>query len=233
MGLPDDGNATEPPEGVPVHTVNITEPVLMSAHEVTIEQFQSVMGKSFKMSKQTDAPSDSNNFPVTNITWKDAVKFCSKLSDLPEEKKAGRTYRLPTEAEWEYACRAGKSQPYDWNSQRKANDVSGEAAGIIPALPIAKVGSYPPNEFGLYDMRGNAWEWTADWFDRDYYSRSPQNDPQGPAAGFLKVVRGGDWRFIGEGCLIDYPIMPPWKTNPVVGFRVVCDLVVPPESINE
>jgi formylglycine-generating enzyme required for sulfatase activity len=72
-------------------------------------------------------------------------------------------------------------------------------------------------------MRGNVWEWTADWFDRDYYARSPVNDPQGPARGFIKVVRGGDWRFAGEACHIDYAVLPPWKASPVVGFRVVCE----------
>src|SRR5690606_15083633 len=139
-----------------------------------------------------------------------------------------RNYRLPTEAEWEYACRAGKSESYRWVRQRAAGDRSGEAAGISPPLPLAPVGSYPPNPLGLYDLRGNAWEWTADWFDRDYYARSPVNEPQGPAIGDLKVVRGGDWRFVGENCHIDYPLLPPWKASPVVGFRVVCVIAGPP-----
>ena len=93
----------------------------------------------------------------------------------------------------------------------------------MPPLPGVKVGSYPANEFGLHDMRGNVWEWCADWFDRGYYSRSPRDDPQGPAAGYLKVVRGGDWIFVGEVCRINYPIMSPWQRSPFVGFRVVCE----------
>jgi formylglycine-generating enzyme required for sulfatase activity len=80
-------------------------------------------------------------------------------------------------------------------------------------------------------MRGNVWEWTADWFDRDYYARSPLEDPRGPGDGYIKVIRGGDWRFTGENCRIDYPMMPPWKTNPCVGFRVVCEFTDPTRSV--
>ncbi|MGH7194085.1 MAG: formylglycine-generating enzyme family protein, partial [Candidatus Saccharimonadales bacterium] len=124
----------------------------------------------------------------------------------------------------EYACRGGQSQPYAWTPKRAASDDSGETAGIAPALPITPVGSYRPNRFGLYDMRGNAWEWCGDWFDRAYYRRSPKRDPQGPAKGYLKVVRGGDWVFVGEVCRINYPIMSPWQRSPFVGFRVVCEI---------
>jgi formylglycine-generating enzyme required for sulfatase activity len=152
---------------------------------------------------------------------------------MEQEQSSGRTYRLPTEAEWEYACRSGRSDPYHWTLQRRPEDDSGDAAGIVPALPLREVGSYPANAFGLYDLRGNVWEWCADWFDRSYYSRSPRDDPQGPAAGFLKVVRGGDWIFVGEVCRINYPIMSPWQTSPFVGFRVVCEVEsasAPPSS---
>jgi formylglycine-generating enzyme required for sulfatase activity len=72
-------------------------------------------------------------------------------------------------------------------------------------------------------MRGNVWEWTADWFDRDYYRRSPVDDPHGPARGFIKVVRGSDWTFVGDWCKINYPMLAPWKTSPTIGFRIVCE----------
>lgn len=217
MGVPDIGNSSVP-ENCPVHQVRITSPFLLAAREVTRTQFRKIMGEDDGGSHEVT----SDDLPLTGVTWNDAALFCKRLSELPSEKTAGRRYRLPTEAEWEYACRGGTSQPYVWKSRRQPGDQSGEAAGIDPPLPLTPVGSYPPNEFGLYDMRGNAWEWTADWFDRDYYMRSPVEDPQGPSVGYLKVVRGSDWRFIGEPCLIDYPMLPPWKGNPFVGFRVVC-----------
>jgi formylglycine-generating enzyme required for sulfatase activity len=168
------------------------------------------------------------------VSWNGAIAFCNKLSERDGltpyyqsgavAKSEGEGYRLPTEAEWEYACRNGKSEPYRWHEQRHADDRSGEAAGILPALAIKPVGSYPPNEFGLFDMRGNVWEWTADWFDREFYTGLPVDDPRGPERGQIKVVRGGDSRFIGEVCRIDYAMLPPWKGNPMVGFRVVCEV---------
>lgn len=160
---------------------------------------------------------------MTNVTWQAANTFCQRLSAMPEEQAASRTYRLPTEAEWEYACRSG-SREAALGSNRTANvEVNGESAGHLPGLELAPVGSFASNQFGLHDMRGNAWEWTADWYDRDYYARSRVDDPAGPANGYLKVVRGSDWRFVGEPCLIDYHVMPPWKSNPFVGFRIVCE----------
>lgn len=162
-------------------------------------------------------------WPMTNVTWQAANTFCQRLSAMPEEQAASRTYRLPTEAEWEYACRSG-SREAALGSNRTANvEVNGESAGHLPGLELAPVGSFASNQFGLHDMRGNAWEWTADWYDRDYYARSRVDDPAGPANGYLKVVRGSDWRFVGEPCLIDYHVMPPWKSNPFVGFRIVCE----------
>jgi formylglycine-generating enzyme required for sulfatase activity len=80
-----------------------------------------------------------------------------------------------------------------------------------------------PAADSILGLHGNAWEWTADWFARDYYSRSPTKDPQGPPTGYFKVVRGTTWRFSGETCRIDYAVQAPWKRNPFVGFRVVCE----------
>ena len=223
MGIPDAGNSAEPPPESPVHPVTIPWAFWMGSFEVTQGQFLKVMGRNpAHHSPDVLSLPESNSFPVEMVSWNDAAEFCRKLGELSEEQQAGRSYRLPTEAEWEYACRSGKSVPYVWNSQRKTGDESGDNCGIHPPLPLKPVGSYKPNEFGLYDMRGNVWEWTADWFDRSYYSRSPIQDPQGPATGYVKVVRGGDWTFVGEPCRINYPMMPPWKSSRYVGFRVVC-----------
>lgn len=230
MGLADVGNGPDTPEGCPPHRVRITHPFQLGTHEVTQKDFGRIMDKPGTEAEPRagaviDQPADDSNerMPVAGVTWNEAHEFCRRLSLLPDERAAGHWYRLPTEAEWEYACRNGKSEPYRWQTQRRPDDQSGEAAGILPALPLKPVGSYPPNEFGVFDMRGSVWEWTADWFDRDYYARSPVDDPQGPERGQIKVVRGGSWRFIGENCRIDYAMLPPWKGNPMLGFRVVCE----------
>lgn len=233
MGVADQGNGRNPPPECPAHRVRITQPFLLGTHEVTQGQFREVMGslqaaeddgRSSKEKGAVAAGALDDELPIANVTWHKTAEFCRRLSERAEELEGGRWYRLPSEAEWEYACRSGKSEPYNWSRQRRSNDRSGEAAGIQPPLPVVAVRTYPPNAFGLYDMRGNVWEWTADWFDRDYYARSPVEDPRGPANGYVKVVRGGDWTFIGETCRINYPMMPPWKANPRVGFRIVCEL---------
>lgn len=223
MGIPDVGNGGPPPPECPVHSVRITRSVWMGQHEVTQHEFETVMG--FNPSYHRDASAedfDSGKFPVEQVTWHDAAEFCQRLAQRPEELAASRHYRLPTEAEWEYACREGRSEPYDWRSASNNPRINGESGGLSP-LPVTAVGSYPPNSFGLHDMRGNVWEWCSDWFDRTYYSRSPGVDPQGPATGYLKVLRGGDWIFVGEVCRINYPILPPTKSSRFLGFRVVCD----------
>jgi formylglycine-generating enzyme required for sulfatase activity len=225
MGLPDRGNDHDVPAEAPSHRVRITRSYYLGIHEVTRREYQDVMG-----GLPAGEPDPSNrdhvpDDPVVNVTWDEAERFCQELSAMPDERSAGRHYRLPTEAEWEYACRAGDREPYRWDRQRDPADGSGDAAGILPALPLQAVGRYPPNGFGLHDMRGNAWEWCADWFDRDYYARSPIEDPRGPGRGYIKVIRGGSWTFVGEGCKLSYPMMPPWKASPFVGFRVVCEPV--------
>lgn len=224
MGIPDVGFGVAPPE-CPPHKVSITYSFLLGQHEVTQSQFERIMRRnpSFHNSEMASV-ANTTEFPVESVSWDDAAEFCKRLSVLPEEVSAGRRYRLPTEAEWEYACRAGQQMPHNLSTHRRADDDSGENAGMIPSLPISRVGSYRPNSFGVYDMRGNVWEWTNDWFDRSYYSRSPSKDPQGPASGFIKVVRGGDWTFVGEPCHINYAMTPPWKASPYLGFRVVCVL---------
>jgi formylglycine-generating enzyme required for sulfatase activity len=142
---------------------------------------------------------------VLNITWYDAVAFCQWLS-----RKEGKTYRLPTEAEWEYACRAGTTTRYsngdDPEELAKVAKVTGDhGRKTFPAVQnlivpkgatgrfTAPVGSFPANPFGLHDMHGNAWEWCADWYGADYYAQSPVDDPQGPDFGIRRVRRGGAW----------------------------------------
>src|SRR5262249_11502444 len=148
-------------------------PYYLGAFEVTQEQYQAVMGKApshfsrqgpGKLYVQMIADDDLKRFPVENVTWEEAVTFCRKLSALPEEKRLGRAYRLPTEAEWEHACRAGASAslPFHFGSQvssTEANFFGGEPYGGAAKGPYlsrtAPVGSYKPNAWGLYDMHGN------------------------------------------------------------------------------
>ncbi|MCX7397705.1 MAG: SUMF1/EgtB/PvdO family nonheme iron enzyme [Planctomycetales bacterium] len=233
MGLADKGNTHELPEESPQHQVSISRAFYLGRHEVTRLQFDQIMGQSQKSSatNDTELPEEAD-LPMTDITWHEAEEFCRRLSAMEEESSASRSYRLPTEAEWEYACRSGELSRYDFMSARRPNDVSGDAAGINPPLPLSPVGSYPANAFGLYDMRGNAWEWCKDWFDRDYYSRSPGQDPLGPKHGYFKVVRGSSWTFVGEFCKLSYPTMPPWKSSPFVGFRIVCEYRTPKNAPN-
>jgi len=157
----------------------------------------------------------SSNHPVDRVSWEDAVEFCKKLSELPEEKGAGRVYRLPTEAEWEYACRAGSKTAYSFgdNSRDLGNyawfgNNSGskelDSAAILKDTPqrymdilvSARCATHPVDEkkanaWGLYDMHGNVWEWCSDWYGA--YPNGAVSDPVGPRKGSLRVLRGGCW----------------------------------------
>ena len=231
MGLADHNNGFDIPAGAPAHRVRLLRPYLLGQHEVTQAEYSEVMGKNpSHHTEQVDSSAETRSFPVENVSWYEATEFCERLSALPAERKAARHYRLPTEAEWEYACRGGSKEPYHWARHRRPDDETGDAAGILPAIPLRKVSHYAPNAFGLFDMRGNVWEWNADWFDSEYYSRSPIDDPQGPRHGYIKVVRGSDWTFVGEGCKINYQVMPPFKRSAFVGFRVVCEFLDSPAA---
>jgi formylglycine-generating enzyme required for sulfatase activity len=170
---------------------------------------------------------DTSNFPVENITYEEAKAFCDKLSALPAEKAAGRVYCLPTEAEWEYACRAGTSTPFHLGSSLTSTQANfdgdypyGAAQGPYLGRTCA-VGSYEPNSFGLYDMHGNVWEWCADWYDRDSYKDSPRCDPAGPSAGSSRVCRGGSWDCFGQRCRSAWRNgTEPANRHEWLGFRV-------------
>jgi formylglycine-generating enzyme required for sulfatase activity len=146
---------------------------------------------------------------VENVSWEDAREFCEKLSVLRAEKIAGRTYRLSSEAEWEYACRGGARSYQVFHlgnclSCKQANfngyaPYGGAARFQILARPC-KVCQFAKNRFGLFDMHGNVSEWCQDWYDIDYYGKSPRTNPQGPSAGEGRVTRGGGWNNRGEDC---------------------------------
>jgi formylglycine-generating enzyme required for sulfatase activity len=237
MGSP--ATESEREAGEEQHEVVITRPFYLGVNTVTQGQFQNLMAKnpSFFQAKNGGSP----DHPAEQVRWGDAHEFCRKLAALPEEKKAGRTYRLPSEAEWEYACRAGTSTPFNVGgtlSSNQANFNGNFPYGGADKGPMlgrtAKVGSYPPNAWGLYDMHGNVLEWCNDWYDPDYYKKSHREDPKGPEKGvfatgfdsnFFVVVRGGCWLDEGRACRsarrFRLQQSEPYRWT---GFRVACDV---------
>jgi formylglycine-generating enzyme required for sulfatase activity len=222
MGSPESEEGRRDNEG-PQHRVEITAPFYIGACEVSQEEYEQVMGmhrnafcKTGHRAKRV-AGQDTGRFPVEMVSWNDAVEFCMKLSALPAERKASRMYRLPTEAEWEYACRAGTPWRFhygDWPDDEYGN--YGEDR-------TTAVGSFKPNPWGLYDVHGNVSEWCADCYSEDYYERSPSADPTGPASGSERVYRGG--HFGGDPMLRRSAFRTgfgPDRWSEAVGFRVVC-----------
>ena len=175
------------------HEVEITRGFWLGAHEVAQSEYQAILGNNpstFRGAK----------LPVENISWDDAKEFCRRLS-----LKEGKPYGLPSEAEWEYACRAGTNSPFAAvDPMAMANycyqsPYPGRPAGDGLERTV-EVGSLTPNALGLYDMHGNVWEFCEDWYGKDYYRASPRSDPQGPQTGSLRVVRGGSWSCDAKGC---------------------------------
>ena len=174
------------------HQVTLTNGFYLGKYELTQVQWEKVMGSDPSRFKGADRP-------VENVSWNDVVAFCKKLTEM--EKKAGRVpegmaYQLPTEAQWEYACRAGTSTVYSWGdtiAKTNANYAfDGYGKGLQETTPV---GSYPANPWGFHDMHGNVWEWCADWYAK--YPRGSVTNPEGPASGSYRVQRGGSWDYGG------------------------------------
>lgn len=215
---------------MPRHAVRITRPFYLGACEVTVGQFRRFVeatgyptdaeksgrggwGYDAASGKlQTRGPqytwrnpgfAQTGDHPVVNVSWNDAMAFCAWLGE-----KEGKTYRLPTEAQWEYACRAGTAGRYGSGEEPQSLSQIGNVADAavrakFPELEAlassdghlftAPVGSFRPNALGLFDMHGNVSEWCADWYDKTSYAASPLDDPLGPKSGFFRVLRGGSW----------------------------------------
>jgi formylglycine-generating enzyme required for sulfatase activity len=185
----------------PVHEVCL-DGFSMGKYEVTNAQYRKYRPNHSSGSYDGNSLNEDNQ-PVTNVSWFDAVDYAKWLS-----KKSGRTYRLPSAAEWEYAARGGTTGRNYWGDNqadacRYANGADLAAKSQWPEWAAsncndgykvaAPVGSFLPNAYGLYDMMGNAWEWTGDWYDAEYYFESPRDNPLGPSSGNLKNPKGGGW----------------------------------------
>ena len=226
------------------HRVRITRSIHMGVCEVTQAEYTRVIGSNpsaFSSSARHGdlvRGRDTSRFAVENITWQQAVEFCRLLSERPAERNAGLVYRLPTEAEWEYACRAGTTTTFHFG-----DDANGTVANVDGSRPYGTdvegpalgrptvVGKYGPNGFGLYDLHGNVQEWCGDWFAPDYYANSAVDDPTGPPAtpsGFYsgtRVLRGGSWQrspAFARAAFRSYGKVS--HRDPATGFRVVCEI---------
>ncbi len=194
------------------HQVTLTQAFKIGVHEVTQLQYEQVMGVN---------PSKFNgaNNPVEMVSWEDAVEFCRRLSDLPAEKAAGNVYRLPTEAEWEYACRAGSTTKFSFGDDESDLGDYGWYGDNYDGGETHPVGDKQPNSWGLYDMHGNVEEWCQDWYG-DYASVSV-TDPSGVTSGSDRVSRGGCWYFTAWNCssFTRYWYPTSYRSN-YCGFRV-------------
>ena len=241
----------------PQHRVRITQAFRLAAHEVTIGQFakfveqakyktqaeefggnsstvkpEEVNPANLKMTWRTPGPAVTDDSPVTQVSWNDAVAFCNWLSGqeqlTPCYQRDGDSwtllpksngYRLPTEAEWEYACKAGTTTQFwfgdNWQEHDKYGWSNKNAGGRAHS-----VGSLPANPFGLYDMHGNVWEWCQDWYDAKWYEKSPSEDPVGPSRASNRAVRGGRWDYTPAYSRSSYrDNINPSRRNDYRGFR--------------
>lgn len=190
------------------HAVTLTKPFYLGKYEVSQDQWENVMGKNPSRSTK------GAKLPVTNVSWKDCQEFIKKLN-----AKTDGGYRLPAEAEWEYACRAGTTTAHSFGDKITKSDANYNYSMGGQTHLVVAVGSYKPNAFGLYDMHGNVFEWCEDV--RGKYPAGAATDPKGPATGYHRILRGGSFnnfdtyasssnRFSGD----------PTFANVYVGFRL-------------
>lgn len=207
------------------HQVTISKPFYMQATEVTLKQWRALMGKRFfGLFKRRG----KGNKPIVKVSWFDCVDFVKKLNALNEG-----VYRLPTEAEWEYAARAGSQKAYSWGEDIDCTKAmysnntlkSEECVDYVKSRGLATDGpapvkSYPPNAWGLYDMHGNVWEWVQDWYGE--YPHTAVVDPQGVENGTERIRRGGSWFKYGRACRsANRNFAHPATKHNTLGFRVV------------
>ncbi len=237
----------------PEHRVYV-EAFFIDKYEVTQGAYSTLMKENPSdtkrgLRKEDVATPIGKDYPVTRVSWCDAVRYCNARSTAEGLQPCydvstwecgfnKNGYRLPTEAEWEYACRAGTSTTYFhgedantldlyanyWPDEGKYYEAMGETGKWDKALPeLLPVGRRKPNPWGLHDMLGNAAEWCNDWYDENYYARTPENSPGGPEDGAMKVFRGGSYRNAFVICGLrgsNYPLGK-YSVSGAIGFRCV------------
>jgi len=220
------------------HPVTLTQGFFMNKYLVTQGQYLSVVNTNPSYFTTNNGYSLDLNRPVERVSWNDATNFCGRFTT--QQRVAGRiptnwVYRLPTESEWEYTCRAGTTNAFNFGKAIHGGMANfydyyeydssvGDVYVANPAVPYlvrtSTVGSYSANAWGLYDMHGNLWDWCRDWYGD--YPQGSVTDPQGPPTGSARVLRGGSWSDYGRDCraavrAVSYPT----QTNILIGFRVV------------
>ena len=213
MGSPSTERDRDNDEG-PVHRIKISRPFYMGKYEVTQQQY-------YVVAKSKPSKFKQEGRPVENVSWDQAERFCRKLSKIK-----GGSYRLPTEAEWEYACRAGSQDRFYFGDDLTYSQIE-QYAWYSENSDSAThlVGEKKPNSFGLYDMHGNVWEWCGDWYAADYYRHSITVDPHGPYNGKSRVFRGGGWFHRARYCRsASRSSCEPVYIRNYVGFRIVLEV---------
>ncbi|HBI44905.1 MAG TPA: hypothetical protein DDY78_18920 [Planctomycetales bacterium] len=226
MGSPK-GEASQIDNEQPQHSVEITRSFYLGVYPVTQAEYVQVTGQKNPSACSNEgvdrwrvAGLDTSRFPVEQVSWDAAVAFCEALNRLEAKKRPGRKYTLPTEAEWEYACRAGSKSAYFFGSDSKElGDYAWYEANSKRRTHA--VGTRMANPWGLCDMNGNVWQWCADWHDKDYYANSPNKDPVSLNKGGARVLRGGSWNDYAQFCRAAYRSgNPPGTCHLNLGFRV-------------
>jgi formylglycine-generating enzyme required for sulfatase activity len=221
----------------PRRLIELTRPFYLGVYPVTQEEYRRVMKASPSAFSPTGSHAanvvglDTGRFPVEEITWSDAVAFCTALSKRAAERKAKRVYRLPAEVEWEYACRGGAAMttPFPHGKRMTSryanfNDFNARSKRPRQLGRTSEVGSYLPNGFGLYDMVGNVWEWCADWYVPDAYANHPPIDPPPAPEGDRHNARGGPWsQELRRVRSADRSSFEPEHHDCDCGMRVLCE----------
>jgi formylglycine-generating enzyme required for sulfatase activity len=210
----------------PRHRVRITTPFWLGMHEVTQGEFERVIGRNPSVfsaagtEQDKVARQDTSDFPVEMVSWDEATEFCLRMAGLNAERTAGRVYCLPTEAQWEYGCRAGTATRwYSGDDEGALNEHAWTIANHDGKTHPR--GQKSPNAWGLHDMHGNVWEWCQDWWAADFYKPTLLEDPLGAPRGSSRVYRGGGWGDRAANCRsADRHNVGPLHRGPSLGLRV-------------